>query len=998
MTKKKSNTNSNTSPTTITDNPNNSSGGGGLLGEISVEFDPSQQQSNSNNQNNNNNNNNQFNQNASIYKSKLARLSRSIPPISLFRESTKKIIAQKFETTKGFKERIQIFKEYWDILLENRSTNLDAIVNSSTASLLQQYVNVSNIFNWEQTSKGYKNKGNELFQKKQYHDALLLYSEALRLYNSEKIKDPQILSSIYSNRCLCLVNLEKFDQGAIEATRGIECGAANHLIHKLLYRRGICYFSLRKYRLAKKDFEQAHKLVSKMDSSDLQSIETYLEKISKINISNKEEDNNNSSPSATYPSLVDTRVSFKYQSESTGRMAEASQDIESNTVLFQETAYVSCIDRYFYTSHCHYCFKEILAPIYCNKCNFAQYCGEVCLNEDFKAYHEPECNKGFLNVCSSESSLVLRLLKKRTQEVVINDETKRKLDEMFLPQTIVRIDHPSRQDKEKNNSNNSNNNNNDNSIHTHERVKKKSRIETIVEPTPTTTKDQDRTKDTTTGIDTEYIMDKIIGENDSTDAKLVSSAIYQPDYNFISTFNAHFADHSPSKLVVIMIDAFVLERFLNQYHKDFGIPKENFSIPKIIIHLCQLSSYVYSIPVFITAPIENSKDDLSHIYGGLTRYYPVKIAYAIFPMASLLNHSCDNNTMLQYNGRSITIKSLKDIEKGEEITACYGPFSFHSNLRDRLVSLKEEYFFTCRCNACSAKAGPNPLLCPNTEQECQGTLLESININRLFSSLSIKDREREDRANNNSLSNNTTINSPSINGIGTPTGSVFGNHLNGSSETSFEDYENRNFTCNKCGVELSCNETNLLTSKSLMSDSLFEIATKCLIEGDKSKDVGSMLFRCLEVRLSIYQTNSRKVGEVYDAIARYYIAKEKYKEAVTYAEKAVNNIYIRMGHSHSTDLAREWAKLANIYINAGEPNKAIKAIDAAEILLAKWKTEPGDDEILITIRNHKKVLEASKVIPGTNKVEINLSKLCSQPDFDSNTFLHKMISYHQKKF
>ncbi|KAF2075789.1 hypothetical protein CYY_002922 [Polysphondylium violaceum] len=975
MTKKKSNNKGGTNSTTTTTTTTTTTVSGSLFGDIPGDFD---QQANSNSSTSNNtNSNNQFNQNSSIYKSKLARLSRNIPPISLFRESTKKIIASKFETSKGFKERVQIFKEYWDILLENRSTNLDTIINSTTGALLLQYVNVSNIFNWEQTSKGYKNKGNELFQKKQYHDALLLYSEALRLYNSEKIKDPQILSSIYSNRCLCLVNLEKYDQGAIEATRGIECGAANHLIHKLLYRRGICYFSLKRFKLAKKDFEQAHKLVSKMDSSDLQSIETYLEKISKMNLT-KEEGNGNdrssSTPTSTsYPSLVDSRVEFKYQSESTGRMAEAKEDIESNTILFQETAYVSCIDKYFHTSHCHYCFKEILAPIYCTNCNFAQYCGDSCLHLDLKSFHEPECNKGFLNVCSSETLLVLRLLRKKTLEQLVN-----------------------------NNNNNNNNNDNDGNGKPNETYipLPKSILENVDNST-SSSKDKKKKKSSITEeeqegdegdreMDTEYIMDKIIRANESTEAKLMKSAAYRPDNSFISTFNSHFADHSPSKLVMIMIDAFVLERFLNQYYKEFGIPsKDYFTIETLVTHLCQLSSYVYSIPVFITAPVETSKDDLSHIYGGLTRYYPVKIAYAIFPMASLLNHSCDNNTMLQYNGRSITIKSLKDIEKGAEITACYGPYSFHSGLRERLISLKEEYFFTCRCNACSAKAGPNPLLCPNVQEKCSGTLLESINTNRLFSNLANKELTRGER-----LASSTN---PTINGIGTPTGGGF-NHLNNSPDSLFEDYENRNFSCNKCGVELSCNETNLLTSKALMADSLFEIATKSLIEGDKSKDVGSMLFRCLEVRLAIYQLNSRKVGEVYDALARYYIAKEKYKEAVVYAEKAVNNIYIRMDHSHSTDLAREWAKLANIYINAGEPNKAIKAIDAAEILLSKWKTEPGDDEILVTIRNHKKVLEASKVIPGTNKVEINLSKLCSQPDFDSNTFLHKMISYHQKKF
>eukprot|EP01132_Coremiostelium_polycephalum_P002679 gene2679-3324_t len=880
-----------------------------------------------------------------FYRNKLAQsLSRNIPPTPFLKESQKDHAVQKIDRlTKqhqsvSIADKIDIVKSIWQTVLEEKSVKVDNMIESKTDFLLNQCNSLKSStafqqqFNWEQTSKGYKNKGNELFQKKQYLDALLLYSEALRLYNIEPVKDPQILSSIYSNRCLCLVNLEKFEEGAIEATRGIECKAADNLIHKLLYRRGICYFSLKKHNRAKQDFQEAHKLVSKMDGSDIQSIESYLEKINKMKLSESDDE---IGPASELPALIDHRVEFKYQSDSTGRIAEANEPILSNTILFQEKSYVSCLDRFSHSSHCHNCFKEVLAPIYCKKCNDAQYCSDQCLQQDSHIYHEKECGKGFLRVCSIESLLIVRLLVKKNREVKSGIKLN-KPDSHFIPNSCGTVD---------------SNGQRNHLVPTTTIPSMSSSSSSLSSSIPSLLFSHNNNDDQSSSPTS-------TSKQSNNEVIIKKSNIYRPNYDTIYSFNPHFNEHSASKLVPIIFESFIIERFLSIYHKELGINSEDVNINLIVRHLCQLSAYIYSIPVYL------SHDDVCQ--HGLQRYFPVKIAYAIFPMASLLNHSCDNNTLLQYSGTSILIKSLKDIAKDEEITACYGPHAFHSELKERLLSLKQEYFFVCHCQACSEKSSPNPLQCPNTEEKCPGTLLETINV------LKLEEEERLNSYNNDSDNED-------------------------KDKSTFEDYENRTFTCNKCGLELTNIETFLLTSQALMSNTFFDMATKMILENSISKETETMLFKCLEVRQQIFKENSKKIGEIYDALARFYIAEDNYKDAVYYAEKAVNNIFNRLGHSHSTELAREWAKLANIYINAGEPSKAIKAINTAESLLVKWKTEPGDEEILSQLRNHKKVLEASKVIPGTNKVEINLTQLWSQPDFDSNAFLNKMMNYHRGK-
>eukprot|EP01133_Synstelium_polycarpum_P013864 gene13864-16349_t len=739
------------------------------------------------------------------HRNKLAaNLSRTIPPFTVLKESQARMVVSRLDKLVEIDDKMDTAAVIWDTMLDTKQSNIDSYVHATTASILESRTETLAMTTIEQTSRTFKNLGNDLFQKKQYIDALLLYSEALRLFNIDASKDQQVLSSIYSNRCLCLVHLEKFEEGAIEATRGLECRSAEHLVHKLLYRRGICYFSLKKHNKARRDFQEAHSLVSKMDGSDIQSIESYLEKIAKMKLADTPDPE--TPPKSSYASLVDQRVTFRYESDTVGRQAEAKEPIASNTILFQERAY--------------------------------------------------ECCKGFLLLCSSESLIAIRLLAKKAKEAAKST----KPDTKYIPTASYTYNPPTT-----------------NNGQAMAKATKKTTNGVVTGSTTNGEQQVDHmiTMTTTAG-----------GEDAECEAMLHKSNVYTPNYDMIYSFDPHFNEHSNRKLASLIFEAFIIERFLAIYHKGLGIAKEDVSVPIILRHLCQQSTYIYSIPVFIS-----QEDMCQH---GLQRYIPVKIAYALFPMASLLNHSCDNNTLLQYNGTSIQIKSLKDIGKNEEVTACYGPHSFQLDLADRLKCLRDEYFFI-------------------------------FNMAKLGDSSDVDDK------------------------------------------STYEDYENRTFTCNKCGLELSSMETFLLTSLSLMSSTFYDNATKILMDGEPSKDVEVLLLKCLEIRMRIYQENSKKVGEVYDTLARYYIAEDNYKEAVQYAEKTVNNIYARLGHSHSTELAREWAKLANIYINAGEPAKAIGAINTSESLLVKWKTEPSDEEILSQLRNHKKVLEASKVIPGTNK-------------------------------
>eukprot|EP01060_Flectonema_neradi_P037513 TRINITY_DN7574_c0_g1_i1.p1 TRINITY_DN7574_c0_g1~~TRINITY_DN7574_c0_g1_i1.p1 ORF type:complete len:627 (+),score=117.98 TRINITY_DN7574_c0_g1_i1:48-1928(+) len=84
-----------------------------------------------------------------------------------------------------------------------------------------------------------------------------------------------------------------------------------------------------------------------------------------------------------------------------------------------------------------------------------------------------------------------------------------------------------------------------------------------------------------------------------------------------------------------------------------------------------------------------------------------KVATAIFPFSSLVNHSCDPNCVLNFVGgphsafRRVNLRATRSIIKGTELTICYGPHKnkIHS-VKNRREALQNQYNFLCNCEAC----------------------------------------------------------------------------------------------------------------------------------------------------------------------------------------------------------------------------------------------------------------------------------------------------------
>nr|CAD7411047.1 unnamed protein product [Timema poppensis] len=137
-------------------------------------------------------------------------------------------------------------------------------------------------------------------------------------------------------------------------------------------------------------------------------------------------------------------------------------------------------------------------------------------------------------------------------------------------------------------------------------------------------------------------------------------------------------------------------------------------------HVAQLVCNGHAITKLHTAPGINSSQVVTECQ--------VRVATAIYPSASMMNHSCDPNIINSFHNQYLIVRACKDIPKGHEVYNCYGPHFRRMALQERQDILREQYFFVCQCEPCSKPSQFDflkrfeGLLCPT----CDGPLVDPL--------------------------------------------------------------------------------------------------------------------------------------------------------------------------------------------------------------------------------------------------------------------------------
>ncbi|KAM4795662.1 SET and MYND domain-containing protein 4 [Rhinophrynus dorsalis] len=116
--------------------------------------------------------------------------------------------------------------------------------------------------------------------------------------------------------------------------------------------------------------------------------------------------------------------------------------------------------------------------------------------------------------------------------------------------------------------------------------------------------------------------------------------------------------------------------------------------PAILRHMLQLYCNAQAVTV-LQEEYEECNSSL------VERNKSTRLATAVFPVLSLLNHSCDPNTSVSFRGRCAMVRASRPIKRGEEVAHCYGPHRLRFDVKERQKLLKDQYFFVCQCEACT---------------------------------------------------------------------------------------------------------------------------------------------------------------------------------------------------------------------------------------------------------------------------------------------------------
>ncbi|XP_012581429.1 PREDICTED: SET and MYND domain-containing protein 4 isoform X2 [Condylura cristata] len=500
----------------------------------------------------------------------------------------------------------------------------------------------------------YREQGNKKFQKKEYVEATVLYSKTClkdivraQLHGYPERLQPKMML----RKAECLVTLGRL-QEASQTISDLESNfAAKPTLEAIQnLQRNLCHLKMK--------VQEKENLTETVSA-------TLTKTFEDMNL--REENGQISNASSSVSLRIDPLK---------GRYLIATKDILPGELLVKEDAFVSVLnpgempplhhglDSKWDTRvtigdlYCHRCLKHTLAMVPCDGCSYAKYCSQECMQQAWNLYHSIECSLGgllltlgiFCHIALRATLLarfedVGKVIRKLYGE--ISDKN------ICLPQNKNQVKMLNYDDLG--------------------RESEKS----------------DRTVET-----------PIPGCN--------INGKYENNYNAVSSLLPHTENHNPEHKFLCALSVTVLcrqleARSLQTLTLDLKSPPPKAAGshafgPELTVwgvamlkHMLQLQCNAQAIT---TIQQTGSKESI------ITDSRQVRLATAIFPVVSLLNHSCSPNTSMSFTSTVATLRASEQIGKGQEILHCYGPHKSRMGIAERQQSLKSQYFFDCNCSAC----------------------------------------------------------------------------------------------------------------------------------------------------------------------------------------------------------------------------------------------------------------------------------------------------------
>ncbi|XP_012672007.2 SET and MYND domain-containing protein 4 [Clupea harengus] len=538
-----------------------------------------------------------------------------------------------------------------------------------------------------------RERGNDRFKAKDYTSAALLYSQGVchAPENSEQ------LALCYANRSAALFQLARYQECVEDVGRALAHGYPSHLQPKLLSRRDQCQGFICPQQPGQERGTAAPTA------------------------------HHTPSPAATvnhpHTHTPATGVSLHFSLQK-GRHLVAMEGKSAGEVLLEDQAF-SCVliqgeglraeqegrtEREIGVAEgakgafgtedrcCHRCLCPTLCPVPCPGCSYERYCGQRCQQEAWQEHHRWECPLGAeLRATGFLAHLALRVaLKGGLQQVrrARGSEVKaRSLSKQEVAEEVEKESHDGK----------------DNTFGHNSKSPPGGQIESV------------------------------LPSSAFTQMSALSVGCPGDAYQHVHSLLPHVEGHAPSLRFLYAVTIATLHQALRQAGPppaswgggDYGSdscdgpsacedavggawnPELSILGATALRHLLQLRANAQAITT------ERVSDECGT---AVQASREIRVATAIFPTLSLLNHACRPNTSVTFDtgcgghapdgtlpsasspdsvmGVSVLVRAARDLTAGEELLHCYGPHCSRMEVQERQRLLLEQYLFRCQCEAC----------------------------------------------------------------------------------------------------------------------------------------------------------------------------------------------------------------------------------------------------------------------------------------------------------
>ncbi|XP_012596225.2 protein-lysine N-methyltransferase SMYD4 isoform X3 [Microcebus murinus] len=503
----------------------------------------------------------------------------------------------------------------------------------------------------------YREEGNKKFQEKDYAGAAVLYSKGV----SHSKPNTEDISLCYANRSAALFHLGQYETCLKDIIKAQTHGYPERLQPKIMLRKAECLVTMGRLQEASQtisDLESNFTAKPALADSPFQSLQRNLHHL-KMKIQEKK-NLTETFPAALAKAFEDMDLREENEQISSasssvtlctdplkGRYLIATKDILPGELLVKEAAFVSvlnpgevqplhqALDSKWSTRvtngdlYCHQCLKHTLATVPCDGCSYAKYCSQECMQQAWELYHRIECSLGGLLLtlgvfCHIALRLTLLARFEDAGEIIrkLCDETSHK--DIYLPESknmVKTLNYGQGESEE-----------NGNIVQT---------------PIP--------------GCDV--------------------NGKYENNYYAVFNLLPHTENHSPEHKFLCALSVSALCRQLEAASLQALTTNLESSKLKAAVtpefcsdldiwgvamlrHMLQLQCNAQAIT---TIQHIGSKENI------ITDSRQVRLATGIFPVVSLLNHSCSPNTSVSFISNVATIRASQQIGKGQEILHCYEP-------------------------------------------------------------------------------------------------------------------------------------------------------------------------------------------------------------------------------------------------------------------------------------------------------------------------------------